>query len=301
MTLLVRYWILKNWIGSRFGRTSRPTWRSWLGRPNDGVDRCREVRSATITSGPSSPMPAGHSADYRTGLALSCPAISLRLRSARRWLGRLLADYMDRRRVELPRKAIRVRLIDATTANRRNCRGVEWRVHLGLDLASMCIDTVEVTDAHGGETLCRHTTEPGDIIVADAGYAHRKGLGSALSHGAHVIVRTNWQNLPLLEPGGKKLDIPSWLAQLRSESAAERSALVQTPQGAYPVRLIAGRLPTEATDRARKLAIGKAHKNKHTIDPRTLNAAGFLILILVTSLPAELWPTDHILQLFRAR
>lgn len=280
---------------------------AWTARADGALVRCREIKSAddliriifAYACGGASLSDIGAWATEQGLGSLSCPAISFRMRSARRWLGRLLADYVDRRRVELPRMAVHVRLIDATTANRSNCRGVEWRVHLSLDLASMCIDEVEVTDAHGGETLCRHATEPGDIIVADAGYAHRKGLGSALGHGAHVIVRTNWQNLPLLEPGGKKLDIPSWLAQLGSEPAAERSALVQTPQGVYPVRLIAGRLPTAATDRARKLAIEKAHKNKHKIDPRTLNAAGFLIL--VTSLPADLWTTDHILQLFRAR
>ena len=34
----------------------------------------------------------------------------------------------------------------------------------------MCVDEVELTDAHGGETLVRHITGPGEIILADGGY-----------------------------------------------------------------------------------------------------------------------------------
>jgi hypothetical protein len=230
---------------------------------------------------------------------LSEVAISMRLRTAGRWLGCLVARLMVRRRDTLPEGALRIRIIDATTANRLGSKSTDWRVHLGLDLAAVCIDEVELTDAHGGETLVRHAAGPGEIILADAGYAHRAGLGSVLSSGAHVVVRMNWQNLPLRDEQTGKIDVVAWLTGPGFGDVAERSVLVDTANGTFPVRLVVGRLPAEAAAAARKRSAHQARKKKHKVDPRTLQAAGFCLL--VTSLPAELWSARQILDLYRIR
>lgn len=230
---------------------------------------------------------------------LSEVAISMRLRTAGRWLGCLLARLMVQRRDTLPEGALRLRIIDATTANRRGSKGTDWRVHLGFDLATVCIDEVELTDAHGGETLVRHAAHPGEVILADAGYAHRAGLGSALSSGAHVVVRMNWHNLPLRDEETGKIDIATWLTGPGFGDVAERSALVDTSNGSFPVRLVVGRLPAEAAAAARARSAHQARKKKHKVDPRTLQAAGFCLL--VTSLPAELWSGRQVLDLYRIR
>jgi hypothetical protein len=232
---------------------------------------------------------------------LSAVAISLRLRTAVRWLGCLVTQFMVRRRLSLPQPdgGVRVRIIDATTASRPSSKGTDWRVHVSLDLGTMCVDGVELTDAHGGETLLRHITGPGEIILADGGYAHRRGLGSALANGAHVVVRMNWHNLPLRDPTGNKIDISACLTEIGSTDIAERPALVETPEGTYPVRLVVGRLSREAAKAARKRSCHQSRKKKHKIDPRTLHAAGFCILL--TSLPAEVWHSSHVLELYRIR
>lgn len=230
---------------------------------------------------------------------LSEVAISMRLRTAGRWLGCLVARLMVRRRDSLPEGALRLRIIDATTANRLGSKGTDWRVHLGFDLAAVCIDEVELTDAHGGETLVRHSASPGEIILADAGYAHRAGLGSVLSSGAHVVVRMNWQNLPLRDEQTGRIDVVAWLTGPDFGDVDERSVLVDTSNGTFPVRLVVGRLPAEAAVAARKRSSHQARKKKHKVDPRTLQAAGFCLL--VTSLPAELWSTRQVLDLYRIR
>jgi hypothetical protein len=163
----------------------------------------------------------------------------------------------------------------------------------------MCFDEAELTDAHGGETFSRHGFKPGDIIVADGGYGHRTGLAKVLSAGAAAVVRTNWNNLPLCEPDGERFAISTWLDGLRSTDLAEHAALLVTPKASYRVRLIAGRLTEKGANAAEKRSREQARKKNHRIDQRTLKAAAFILL--VTSLPADSWSAEQILQLYRLR
>ena len=231
--------------------------------------------------------------------SISAEALSNRLRGCRSWLGSLLAACLVQRQGVLCQQQTRLRLIDATTASRPGSTGTDWRVHISLNLGSMCMDEAELTDAHGGETLSRHNSKPGDIIVADAGYAHRTGLAKVFSDGAAAVVRTNWSNLPLCEPTGERLQLFTWLDGLGSTDLAEHAALVVTPQASYEVRLIAGRLSQKGADAARKRSRKQARKKKHRIDERTLKAAAFILL--VTSLPADSWSAEQILELYRLR
>lgn len=231
--------------------------------------------------------------------SISAEALSNRLRGCRSWLGSLLAACLVRRQGVLRQQQTRLRLIDATTASRPGSTGTDWRVHISLDLGSMCMDEAELTDAHGGETLSRHDSKPGDIIVADAAYAHRTGLAQVFSDGAAAVVRTNWSNLPLCEPTGERFQLFTWLDGLGSTDLAEHAALVVTPQASYEVRLIAGRLSQKDADAARKRRREQARKKKHRIDERTLKAAAFILL--VTSLPADSWSTEQTLELYRLR
>mgnify|MGYP001617133440 CR=1 FL=1 len=231
--------------------------------------------------------------------SISAEALSNRLRGCRSWLGSLLAACLVRRQGVLRQQQTRLRLIDATTASRPGSTGTDWRVHISLDLGSMCMDEAELTDAHGGETLSRHDSKPGDIIVADAAYAHRTGLAQVFSDGATAVVRTNWSNLPLCEPTGERFQLFTWLDGLGSTDLAEHAALVVTPQASYEVRLIAGRLSQKDADAARKRRREQARKKKHRIDERTLKAAAFILL--VTSLPADSWSAEQTLELYRLR
>jgi hypothetical protein len=80
-----------------------------------------------------------------------------------------------------PKGVVRVRIIDATTANRPGSTGADWRVHVGLGRGTICVDEVALTGVHGGKTLVGHSNDPGEIILADGGYAHRRGLRRALA------------------------------------------------------------------------------------------------------------------------
>jgi hypothetical protein len=158
---------------------------------------------------------------------------------------------------------------------------------------------VAITDVSGGETLARHASRPGDIWVADRGYAQRPGVGTILhDEQGDVVLRIGWATFPLEQMDGRPFELFPWLRQLPT-APGEAPVQVTTPEGSFRLRLIAIRLPAEAANRARRRIRRLARKKGRMPTKRTLEAAGYLIV--VTSLDTELWPTLAVLQLYRLR
>jgi hypothetical protein len=242
----------------------------------------------------------------KTGVAcLSDVALLQRLRRAAPWAGRLLAQQLAQqaalRRDRLP-AALTVRLIDATTASRPGSQGTDFRVHLRFDLGTLTITEVAVTDAQGGESLQQYSLARGEIAVGDRGYAHRRGIAAASAAGAQVIVRLNWQNVPLQRPDGTAFDL---LAHLRSLSAGEigewtvQTAPASDGTPAVPGRLIAVRKSPEAAEKSRRKLLAAARKKGKTPDARTLEAAEYVFVF--TTVPAESLPAPAVLEVYRFR
>lgn len=234
--------------------------------------------------------------------SLSRNALRKRLRHCRQWLGQLIVAVLVGRSVRLPAKAgLRLRLQDATVVSRGGSQGTEWRIHLSLDLERGSLAGVEVTDAHGAETLARFAVQPGEIRIADRGYAYSRGLWAVLADGGQIVVRINWQNLPLEDENGTRLAVADWLREVDKAGlpVQEKAVWLSTPQGRFPLRLVACALPPDKVAAARRRAQQAARKKKHTLDARTLLAAGFVIL--VTNLPATDWSAREVVELYRFR
>jgi hypothetical protein len=231
---------------------------------------------------------------------LSDVAVRKRLRKARAWLGRLVGEWLQQRRVQLARHPVRVRLIDATTAHQPGSQGTDWRLHLSFDLGQFCMDGLEVTDARGGETLVRHAAQAGEILVVDRGYAQRRGLGSVLAVQGRVVARMSWQNLPLETADGRPFDILAWAqTDVPLDQPAETLVWITHAHCRYELRLIAQRLPPEAAEEARRRVHQAACKKSRTPSQATLLAAEFIWV--VTNLPTQEWPVEQILALYRLR
>lgn len=229
---------------------------------------------------------------------MSDVAVHNRLRNSKAWLGELLYTCLEQRGAELAGQAgIKVRLRDATVITAPGSKGTDWRMHLKLDLGQRCISGVEVTDAHGGETLARLPIEAGEIQIGDRGYAFASGIGAILDQQAHVVVRINWQNLPLKTATGEKFGLIEWLQ--RCQGVAEQPVWLETPQGCFALRVLACPLAPQAAEEARRRARQAAHKKKHEVSEATLLAAGFLLL--VSDLPQDDWPSKRVLWLYRLR
>ena len=66
-----------------------------------------------------------------------------------------------------------------------------------------------------------------------------------------------------------------------------------------PMRLVITPKPPDIAERARDVARHNARKDQHDVDPRTLRAAGYMILI--TSLDAIAFPPQLLVRLYRVR
>jgi hypothetical protein len=233
------------------------------------------------------------------GLAhLSGTAVGKRVRQARTWLGAEVGALLHLRRAAWAERAVRVRVVDATTVRAPGGSGPDWRVHAMVDLAVGELCGLELTDHHGAEGLLRQPLEPGEIALADRAHARRADVGTLLARGTDLVVRIGWQNLPLATPTGEPLDLIAWLATLGTRPT-ERTVVVQTPTGPWSLRLLAAPLPPEHAEQARRRCRRAASKKQRIVDRRTLIAAGFVLL--VTTLDPTAWPPGDVLALYRCR
>jgi hypothetical protein len=234
------------------------------------------------------------------GLAsLSDVALLKRLRKCDVWLGELLARKLAERAGAAPSGPFRLRIMDATTVNRPGIKGTDWRLHVGMNLALGQIDHFEITDVKGGETLKRFRCDPIDLIVADRGFAHRAGLEAVDKQGAHFIVRTSWQNIPLETLDGQPFELPASLRSLGETEVGDFDVQFRWNNKTFRVRLIATRRSEPAAAHTRKTATAESKKKGHVVDPRTLESAGFFYVL--TNVSRDQLSADRVLELYRFR
>lgn len=231
---------------------------------------------------------------------LSDVAVRKRLLKTRAWLSQLVGQALGQVRLSGRQSALRLQLIDATVITQPGSTGTDWRVHVGFDVGRSCLDEWEVTDAHGGESLLRHAVAAGEIVVADRGYAHRAGLGHLLGSGAQMVVRTNGHNLPLEMAQGERLELRAWLQGLSAGvKRRERAVWLTTAHGRFRLRLIAQRLPPAAAQAAAHRSAKASRKKGHTPSALSRVMAGWVVV--VSNLPADTWPAEDVLVLYRVR
>lgn len=234
---------------------------------------------------------------------MSAPGLYERLCHADQWIGRILVQFLEQRRLRLPKeRGVQVEIRDATVISRPGSQGTDWRIHLNLDLRPMSIRGVELTDAKGGESLIRFPSEANRIVLADRIHAHRKGLTSLLEANSWFAIRMTWQNLPLEDAQQQNWHVVDWLKTAFADPQRmfqEQQVYLRTPKNVSPLRVCAVRLSKEAAELAIRRAREQAKKNGHTPDERTLFAAQFVLV--VTNLPSDQWSTQQVLELYRVR
>lgn len=229
---------------------------------------------------------------------LSDVAVLKRLRNSQTWLGRLVVIIMQKRLSLLKNlPGIRLRVVDATTISIPGSSSTDWRVHLSFDLGNLCLDGVEVTDKHGGESLARFEGRNNEIWVADGAYPFASGMEPMLNSGAGLIVRINWRNVPVLGPEGQRFEIIPWLKTVKTLS--EKLVWMKLPQGWCQFRLIASPIPPEKLEEVRRRVRLRHQTKQKPLNENTLFAAGFVLFL--TNLPSETWSGMQILALYRIR
>lgn len=236
------------------------------------------------------------------GLAqMSAVALFKRLRTSGAWLAWIGAQ-LCRTWSEAPRlpASLRLRAIDSTTVQGPASKGIEWRVHYALDLNSLNCDWFELTDAHGGERLERTPMRAGDVLLADRNYLRPAGVAAAARAKAHVLIRMRWTHPALQDRHGLRFDALTHARRVKTGAIGAWPVQMQVPEGA-PIegRVVALRLPAPLAAKARRRAEQRSLRKGKQPDPRSLQAAQFVMLF--TTVPEPLLAAEGVAELYRFR
>jgi hypothetical protein len=198
----------------------------------------------------------------------------------------------------------RLRALDGTSICQPGADRTTWRLHVGYDLATGQVDQLELTDVHGAENLQRLTYRPGDIVLGDRYYARPRDLRPVIDASADFIVRTGWNALRLLQANGEPFDLFSALAAQPEQEGEVPVRIYEGTTGVPPLeplilRLVIRRKDPEQAEAEQKRLLKDAKKRGKQPDPRSLEAAKYILLL--TSLPADAFLPTDILTLYRFR
>ena len=238
-------------------------------------------------------------------VSMSDPSLLDRLCKAGPWLGDIVAALIaEQAKVPAGRwSGYRLRALDGTSICQPGADRTTWRLHVGYDLATGQVDQLELTDGKGAENLQRLTYRPGDIVLGDRYYARPRDLRPVIDAGADFIVRTGWNSLRMLQANGEPFDLFATLtAQIEQESEVQvriHEGMTQTPSEPLLLRLVIRRKDPQQAKAEQKRLLKDAKKRGKQPDPRSLEAAKYILLL--TSLPADAFPPADILALYRLR
>jgi hypothetical protein len=286
-----------------------------LARQTNAIERKREIDSGenllrlALARGPGG-LSLSQTAAWATMLGLakmSDPGVKYRLDKAVEFLDAVMTSQLEDR---TPGAAVHwtgrsLRLSDGSCLREPGAKATSWRLHGVYDLGRGGFSHLELSDQHGGETIERGAAAPGEIRIGDRGFARAPSLHRFRRQSANkadYIVRVGWVAFSLRDQDGAGFDLIAHLRQLPADTKPHEIqvlARVSAPEPPLPLRLIIQRKTPEAAETARaKLRREASHRQK-TLDPRSMVAAEFIIL--GTSLPAEDYPAEQVLAVYRLR
>ena len=190
-----------------------------------------------------------------------------------------------------------VRLIDGSVVCEPGATGSTWRLHYALNLRTLGCDEVHVTEAKEGESLTRFSIHPNEVVMADRGFAHRRGLRHVVQQGADAVLRMNLTNLPLEDPQGQPLALLSRLRTLAIGQAADWPAQMRDDTGVIAVRVCAYKKTLAQTLAAQEAIQREARKKHREVQPETLEAAGYVIVLTTLMSPSA----ETLMEFYRRR
>jgi hypothetical protein len=226
-------------------------------------------------------------------------SVAERLRACGPWGQAMLRQMLPMAAVESLPTGRRFVVIDASSIQAPGATGTDHRLHIAIDLVSLQFLEVLVSDVHTGETLKHCTLAPGDVVLADRGYAQCQGMRAALEQGAALIVRLNPFSVVLGDAAGAPLELRTALKRQKTETLRTLPVVLRAAGGQHEVRgwVHAYRLHVEQANRARHKC-RQGHK-KGTPSAESLLLAGWVV-VFTTLAPAVL-SAQTIMALYRCR
>ena len=190
-----------------------------------------------------------------------------------------------------------VRLIDGSVVCEPGATGSTWRLHYALNLRTLGCDEVHVTEAKEGESLTRFSIHSGDVVMADRGFANRRGVRHVVRHSADVVLRMNLTNLPLEGSQGQPLALLPLLRTLTTGQAGDWPAWMRDDEGVIAVRVCAYKKTLAQTLAAQEALQREATKKHREVKPETIEAAGYVIVLTTLMSPSA----ETIMEFYRRR
>ncbi|MGB0085786.1 MAG: transposase [Rhodomicrobiaceae bacterium] len=231
-------------------------------------------------------------------------ALLKRLKGCGPWLAELVGILSDALTPEAACGADgrRIVAVDATAICSPGGRNKRYRLlHTVYDVGAQRFRTTLVTERTVAERLDVGSIEKGEIRLGDRVYARYHPLSAVVAAGADYVVRLSTIALRLETAEGKRLNRAELCRKAESEGIQEaRVKLCDTAGGeALDARVIAFALPPAKAAAARRLMRKNARSWGYTPSADAPIIAGCLMLI--TSLPADDWPAERVLALYRRR
>ena len=228
-------------------------------------------------------------------------AVSERLEACRPWVQELLARLLPPTELPPPLAGWRVLVIDGSQVQAPGATGTDYRLHVCLNVTRVHFVHVVVTDKHTGESLAHFPLGRGDLVLADRHYATAEGIVAAVQRHVALVLRMSAQRLPVFQPEGTRLDIPTVVqgqpaGTLRTWTVRVHSARHPQPVDGY---VHAYRLHEEAANRARQRVRQQSQKKGHTPKETTLLLAAWVFVF--TTVPPQTLSAQAIMALYRVR
>jgi hypothetical protein len=220
-----------------------------------------------------------------------------------RWMSTaLMSEWVTRQPPGVLSGPWKVRVVDGTQVKEPGPTGSLWRLHYSIGLPSLCCGEVHLTGSEGegsGESFCRFTVHPGDLLVGDRGYGTAGGIAHVVKGGGEVLVRFSWHSLPLWSDPEQKFDLLAHLRTLHGTALGDWPAGVKEGRTLMAGRVCALKRSAPATEQAQQQARRRAQKHGVQVTPETLEAAGYLFVF--TTVPGHRLSPSQALELYRGR
>lgn len=231
---------------------------------------------------------------------LSDQAVHNRLKACEPWLKALLPQMIKRQKIPQLPSGLRVVVIDATNITAPGGRSMTHRLHIAMDLISLQLIEVKVTDYKTGETLKNFSFASGDVVICDRGYSKRDSAEAVIEAWGDIIVRYNAANFPVQDGDGNQLNVADALADLQPGQTTTLPVQFQSKKGkTYKAWIHVHRLEGAQAEAARRRCRREAQRSRYKLRPETLFLAEFVMVL--SSIPPEILDAETVLALYRCR
>jgi hypothetical protein len=194
-----------------------------------------------------------------------------------------------------------VKLVDGTEDVKCGVRRQCYMLHYSVDLFTLDVDEMLVTDRKTGEKLSNFKQfRENDIIMGDRIYGTIPGIEYLKERGAGYVLRIKSRGFNVYNRKKQKIDLLERLSGLKEGEIANISAYIYANETYEPVRLCAMR-KDELSERKGLKRLVKTNQRKSGGKPVTeLQRENNKYIIVVTSLGKEV-SSKQVLELYRAR